>query len=115
MKSTINPSNMKRPGFKELTKGEIRSSALKELRYRRCNVWPQNNLAVRGRKFIGRKGVADVIGFTDQAVFIACEIKTLGDVLSEAQIEFLNDVKKSGGVALIAKQSQTGAVVLEPW
>lgn len=56
-----------------------------------------------------------MIGFTDHALFVACEIKTVGDVLSEEQIEFLNDVKQSGGVALIAKQSQTGAVILEPW
>jgi hypothetical protein len=106
---------MKRSLFKELTKGEIRASALKELRYRRCTVWPQNNLAVRGRKFIGRKGVADVIGFNTQGVFVACEIKTVGDVLSQDQIEFLNDVKSNGGVAIIAKQSTTGAVLLEPW
>lgn len=107
---------MKRqPGFIELTKGQIRDSALKELRYRRCHVWPQNNLAVRGRKFIGRRGVADVIGFNNLGLFVACEIKTLNDVLSEDQIEFLNDVKNNGGVAMIAKQSQTGAIVLEPW
>lgn len=106
---------MKRPGIKELSKGQIRASALKELRYLRCTVWPQNNLAVRGRKFIGRKGVADVIGFNTQGLFIACEIKTVGDVLSQDQIEFLNDVKANGGIAMIAKQSPTGAVVLEPW
>lgn len=98
-----------------MTKGEIRESALKELRYRRCTVWPQNNLAVRGRRFIGRKGVADVIGFTERGLFVACEIKTVGDVLSDDQIEFLNDVKNSGGAAMIAKQSKTGAVILEPW
>ena len=80
-----------------LTKGFIRESAIKELTWRGHDVWPQNNLAVRGRKFIGRKGVPDVIGFTRSGLFIACEIKTVNDYLSDEQIEFMNNVKKAGG------------------
>lgn len=107
---------MKRTHIQILTKGEIRESALKELSYKGCEVWRQNNIAVKGRKFIGRKGVADIMGFDKKTGrVVACEIKTVNDRLSDDQKEFLNDVKKANGIALIAKQSDSGAVVLEPW
>ena len=101
--------------FRILDKGQIRTSAIKELTCRKCIVWPQNNLSVRGRKFVGRKGVSDVIGVSATGLFVACEIKTVNDFLSKDQIDFLNDVALSGGIAFIAKQSDTGHVVLEPW
>lgn len=106
---------MKLPAFKILTKGQIRENAIKELALRKCIVWPQNNLSVRGRKFVGRKGVSDVIGITATGLFLACEVKTINDHLSDDQIEFLNDITRSGGTAYIAKQSNSGQVVLEKW
>lgn len=54
---------MKTKRLQELTKGAIRESALKELSYKGYEVWRQNNIAVKGRKFIGRKGVSDIMGF----------------------------------------------------
>lgn len=105
----------KLPLFKILTKGQIRESAIKELTLRKCIVWPQNNIAVKGRKFIGRKGVADVIGVTPAGLFLACEIKTVNDFLSNDQKDFLNDITRSGGLAFIAKQSTSGHVILEEW
>lgn len=101
-------------GIKELTKGEIRESAIKELTWRGHTVWKNNNLAVRKRKFIGRLGVSDVIGITKDGRWVACEIKTLNDRLSTDQIDFLNDVKKAGGVAYIACQVGT-QVELREW
>jgi hypothetical protein len=106
---------MKLPTFKILTKGQIRESAIKELTYRKCIVWPQNNISVRGRKFVGRKGVSDVLGITPAGLFLACEIKTVNDFLSDDQIDFLNDITRSGGCAYIAKQSDNGQVVLVEW
>lgn len=91
-------------GIKELTKGEIRESAITELTWRGYDVWKNNNLAVRKRKFIGRLGVSDVIGITKDGRWVACEVKTINDRLSPDQITFLNDVKKAGGIALIACQ-----------
>lgn len=99
---------------KALTKAYIRASAITELTWRGHTVWIQNNLAVKGRKFIGRRGVADIIGFTKypECKFVACEIKTVNDRLSKDQIEFMADVKSSGGIALIAKQNNKGQVEL---
>jgi hypothetical protein len=99
---------------KELSKATIRASAIKELTWRGYNCWRQNNIAVRGRTFIGRLGVSDVIGITKDGRWVACEIKTLNDRLSPDQIEFLNDVKNAGGLAYIA--CQTGSQVeLREW
>lgn len=105
-----------RAAIKELTKGEIRESAIKELTWRGYDVWKQNNLAVRKRKFIGRYGVSDVFGFDKKtARIVACEVKTLNDRLSPDQIKFLNDVKKAGGLAYIAQQGNNGQVELREW
>lgn len=103
-------------GIKELTKAHIRASAIKMLTWSGFTVWVQNNLAVRGRKFIGKRGQADVMGFRNKdAVMVACEIKTLNDRLSPDQIGFLNDVKKAGGLAYIACQGNNGRVELREW
>lgn len=112
------PSTLKkkheRP-MKVLTKGEITKSALTELKLRGANVWMQNNLAVPGIKFIGRKGVADIIGFVSKTgLFVACEVKTINDTFSDDQIVFMNEVKKAGGIALIATQ-EFNHVVLKDW
>lgn len=90
--------------IKPLSKSHIRASAITELTWRGHTVWRQNNIAVRGRTFIGRLGVSDVIGITKDGRWVACEIKTLSDRLSDDQILFLNDIKKTGGEAYIAHQ-----------
>jgi hypothetical protein len=108
-KKTINLSNAP-----ALTKDKIRESAIKELTWRGYTVWINNNIAVRGRKFIGRRGVSDVIGITKDGRWVVCEVKTLNDRLSEDQVIFLNDIKNTGGDAYIAHQVG-GMVELREW
>ena len=97
-----------------LTKAHIRATAIKMLTWSGYTVWINNNLAVRGRKFIGRRGVSDIIGITKDGRWVACEIKTLNDVLSDDQVIFLNDIKKAGGEGYIACQVGN-RVVLKEW
>jgi VRR-NUC domain len=97
-----------------LTKATIRESALKELTWRGYDCWRQNNIAVRGRTFIGRRGVSDIIGITKDGRWVVTEVKTLNDTLSPDQITFLNDIKKAGGEAYIACQ-EGNRVVLKEW
>lgn len=105
----------KQVAIKELTKAQIRATAIKMLTWSQCTVWVQNNLAVRGRKFIGKRGQSDLMGFRNKdGVIVACEIKTLNDRLSDDQILFLNDVKRAGGLAYIACQ-EGSQVVLKEW
>lgn len=101
---------------RDLTKGEITKSAIEILEQRGIDCWMQNNLAVKGRKFIGRKGIADIIGFHKQTgVFVGCEVKTVNDKLSDGQIVFLTLLSIAGGIALIARQSEHGQVILETY
>jgi hypothetical protein len=97
-----------------LTKDIIRASAIKELTWRGYTVWVHNNLAVRGRKFIGRRGVPDIIGITKDGRWVVAEVKTLNDVLSPDQIIFLNDIRKAGGEAYLAVQEGSN-VRLKVW
>jgi hypothetical protein len=100
---------------KEMTAGQITAYALKVLDLQNMEVWRSNNLPVRGRAFIGRKGVADIMGFCRHSGrLVACEVKKIGDTLKPAQIEFLSQVKSSGAVALIATQ-RGGEVVIEEY
>lgn len=101
--------------IKPLTKGYIREQAIKRMQLQGHTLWPQNNLAVRGRKFIGRKGVADCLGWTKDGKFLAVEVKTVNDFLSDEQKYFLTDVKKAGGIALLAIQGPNGGVEFQAW
>lgn len=68
-------------------------------------VWRNNNLAVRGRAFIGRKGVPDIIGYSKKyGQFVCCEIKAIGDRLSSDQMVFLDDVGNAGGIGMLCQQ-----------
>ena len=66
--------------------------------------WRNNNLAVKGRTFIGKRGVPDIIGFRKyDAVWLAIEVKDGNDKLSLDQYKFLNTIHNSGGFACVAK------------
>ena len=84
--------------------------ALKILDLSGYHVWRQNNGAVYDekkkcfRKNSSTHGISDIIGFNRKTgQFIACEIKVGKDKLSPEQEVFLNSVKRSGGIALVAK------------
>jgi len=98
---------------KELEAAMITDTAKLMLLARGYRVWRQNNLTVRRRKGIVTLGVSDIIGYHKRTgVFIACEVKKIGDVFSPKQIEFLQEVHAAGGVALYATEEK-GTVVLK--
>ena len=101
---------------KHYTASELTEYALNQLTMMGCIVWRQNNLAVRGRKFIGMKGMPDIIGFHrvgGKAVW--CEVKTINDKLSEFQTDFLDFAKLSGCHTFICTQDRDGKVELKNW
>lgn len=68
------------------------------------DAWRQNNLAPKNRKFIGRKGVADVIGLKiGTCEWLALEIKTGKDITTKHQYNFIGDIINNGGYAAIIR------------
>jgi hypothetical protein len=72
--------------------------------------WRQNNVAVcdkgQFRRFVGLRGVSDVIGFhATKGRFLAVEIKVGRDRLSPEQEQFLNAVNRAGGVGIIVRHA----------
>lgn len=101
--------------MRELTAGQITRDAMLILENRNCFVWRNNNLAVPGRKFIGLKGVPDIVGFqklTGLAVY--CEVKTKNDKFSEYQRNFMIRAKTAGCMCLVAFDNN-GKTEIKSW
>ena len=95
------------------TASELTKMMLDYLRDNGNDVWRNNNLAVRGRTFIGRKGVPDIIGYSKKyGTFVACEVKAIGDKISSEQLMFLNDLAYSGGIAMLCKQIRDERIII---
>jgi hypothetical protein len=99
-----------------MTTNEITKAAIKELDRRNVEAWRQNQIPVRGRRFIGKKGQSDIIGYHRiTSSFVAVEVKGPGDYLKPDQIEFLNGVRKAGAQALIATLDEKGKFILREY
>ena len=83
------------------TAGQLTDAALSVLRMRGFRVWRQNNLAVRGRKFTGMKGMPDIIGYRFDGRAVFCEVKTAGDRLSKDQIDFMDAAHAAGCIVYV--------------
>lgn len=87
----------------QISTSDITKSAIKELSYRGYEVWRQNQIPVKGRKFIGKRGLSDIIGYRkSDGKSVYCEVKNTGDSLSDDQKEFLDKAKSSGCITLVA-------------
>lgn len=101
--------------MKDLTAGQITTWALAEMERKNCFVWRNNNLSVPGRKFIGMKGVPDIVGFVkNKGTAAYCEVKTANDKFSEYQINFLNRAKMAGCLCYVATDDN-GVLKLTEW
>jgi len=73
--------------------------------------WRNNTGAVKiGSRFIryGFKGSSDILGILPDGRFLAIECKkSKGGKVSEDQKNFLENVKKNGGVAIVANSVET--------
>jgi hypothetical protein len=88
-----------------LSTNDITKTALTELYFRNCIVWRQNQVNVRGRAFIGKKGLSDIQGFHSRTgIAVYCEVKAKGDKLSDDQKEFLAAAANAGCITLIATE-----------
>lgn len=97
-----------------LTASELTKFMLDYLKERGHEVWRNNNLAVKGRTFIGKKGVPDIIGYDKKhGQFTVCEIKKLGDRISPDQLSFLHNLGMCGGLSMLCSQISDESIKLE--
>jgi len=107
---------MQQAKFEPLTASQITEIALGLLYYRGCTCWRQNQIPVPGRKFIGKEGLSDIIGFNRfTGLMLMCEVKTQKDSLSEKQKCLLMDLKTAGGIALLALDDKKGGVIIQEY
>ena len=96
------------------TASELTKMMIDYLSGKGMKVWRNNNLAVKGRAFIGKRGVPDVIGYDKKhGQFIACEIKKLGDRISPDQFTFLTQLGLAGGASMLCSQTSDETIKLE--
>lgn len=90
-----------------MTTAELTNQAIKILTDRGCNVWRQAQTPFKRRSGTVKKGQPDIIGFqASTGLFVGCEVKNMGDILSDEQIAFLSRLHASGGIALIARHGK---------
>ena len=93
---------------------ELTKMMLEYLKDNGNEVWRNNNLAVRGRAFIGRKGVPDIIGYSKKyGHFVCCEIKAIGDRISADQMVFLEELSMAGGLAMLCQQIRDETIIVK--
>jgi hypothetical protein len=72
-----------------------------------------NNIPFGKRKGTIEKGWADLQGYNSEGIYVAVEIKKLGDKLSIEQKERLNDIHKCGGIVYICTEVDKKATLVE--
>lgn len=96
----------------KVTASQITNYAIDYFNRNGAHVWRQNNIAVKGRTFNGKKGISDIIGISVKGLFIACEVKKPGDSFKESQHKFLSQVHYLGGFAYVAYVNATAEIVI---
>lgn len=89
---------------------DIQRACLQYLHLIGWHVWRNNTGATRATdtrgkaRFIryGSPGSADILGVTPRGQFLAVELKRPGNKPTELQAEWLERVRKSGGLAIVA-------------
>ena len=65
--------------------------------------WRNNQVRVPGRRFNGKKGVGDVIGYTNKGTFVNGEGKKPGGAPSGDQIDFMSNASSSGCIVILVE------------
>lgn len=96
-----------------MTASDLTKMMIDYLKGRGNDVWRNNNLAVKGRSFIGRKGIGDIIGYSKKyGQFISAEIKTIADRVSPDQLTFMHELGSSNGIAMLIQQVRDESIIM---
>ena len=97
----------------DITANDLTKWAKTNLGYMGFRLNRVNNIPYGKRKGTIEKGWADLQGYTSEGIYVAVEIKKLGDKLSIEQKERLNDIHKCGGIVYICTEVDKKATLVE--
>jgi len=97
----------------DITANELTQWAKKNLEFIGYRLNRVNNIPFAKRKGTIQKGWADLQGYTENGIYVAVEIKKIGDKLSLEQKERLNDIHKCGGIVYICTEVDKKATLIE--
>lgn len=91
--------------------GALQKEIITILQMGKITAWRSNNMGVYDAKrgiyrtpgFGFRHGVSDVLGVLPDGKFLAIEVKSPRGTLSKYQKDFLEEVKKNNGIAIVAR------------
>jgi hypothetical protein len=91
-----------------VTESAVLRACLDYLALKGVYAWRQNQGAIPlkdggYRRFVGLKGVSDILGVLDGGRVLAVEVKKPGGKLSREQKAFLDAVRERGGLALVVR------------
>jgi hypothetical protein len=72
-----------------------------------------NNIPYGRRKNTIQKGWADIQGYTSEGIYVAIEVKKIGDKLSLEQKERLQDIHDCGGIVYICTEIDNKPALVE--
>ncbi len=104
VKKTVLIADTSLTKYKELSASDLTKWAKEYLASKKVRLNRVNNIPVRRRKGTIEKGWADLQGYNSKGIYVAVEVKKLGDKLSEEQIKRLDDVTNCGAEAYICTQ-----------
>jgi hypothetical protein len=88
----------------------VKAEVLKYLKLRRVYCWnnPSGAVEIRPGKWMrfGKVGSSDILGCLPGGRFLAIECKAEKGRLSGVQREFLNEIERLGGLAMVARSFQ---------
>jgi hypothetical protein len=93
----------------DITANELTKWAKKNLEYVGYRLNRVNNIPFGKRKGTIQKGWADLQGYTENGVYVAVEVKKLGDKLSQEQKERF----KCGGIVYICTEMDNKPALIE--
>ena len=97
----------------DITANDLTKWAKTNLGYMGFRLNRVNNIPYGKRKGTIEKGWADLQGYTSEGIYVAVEVKKLGDKLSIEQKERLNDIHKCGGIVYICTEVDKKATLVE--
>jgi hypothetical protein len=97
----------------DITANKLTQWAKKNLEFVGYRLNRVNNIPFAKRKGTIQKGWADLQGYTSQGIYVAVEIKKIGDKISKEQKERLDDIHKCGGIVYICTEVDKKATLIE--